>query len=325
MNWRDRGTIRRVGGFRALAVAYGLGVVLIAPQWLSAEGVPVRTPLVKVPAIEVPVTQPAAKPAPAAPAPAQPAQADVPPPPPDPAPQPGPTKPAPAESQQPAPAAAAPAPAPAAAPAAPDEPTAPATEGAIVVAQEDTDETTGSGGDAARDDKPEARLAQDERKKKKGGDEPVATTAATVTVRISDFKFTPKTVTINEGDTVTWVNDGPTLHTATAEDGSFDTGNLERGESGSATFDTAGTISYICTPHPFMKGTVIVRAAASGDDTDTGAVNGEQPTDTTAADTETAGGAAGLAATGTESALIALLGAFTLGTGILLRRRSLPS
>ena len=57
------------------------------------------------------------------------------------------------------------------------------------------------------------------------------------------------------GDTVTWSNNGPTGHSATANDGSFDTGILQKGSSGSHTFSQAGTFSYICTPHPFMKGT----------------------------------------------------------------------
>ena len=39
---------------------------------------------------------------------------------------------------------------------------------------------------------------------------------------------------------------------------------MDAGQSGSHTFDTAGTFSYICTPHPNMKGTVIVQAAQTG-------------------------------------------------------------
>ena len=67
------------------------------------------------------------------------------------------------------------------------------------------------------------------------------------------------------GDTVTWSNAGPTPHSATASDGSFDTGILDKGGSGSHTFTQAGTFAYICTPHPYMKGTVVVQASASGD------------------------------------------------------------
>ena len=47
---------------------------------------------------------------------------------------------------------------------------------------------------------------------------------------------------------------------------------MDAGQSGSHTFDTAGTFSYICTPHPNMKGTVVVQAAqsGSGEEPDTG-------------------------------------------------------
>ena len=81
---------------------------------------------------------------------------------------------------------------------------------------------------------------------------------------IVDFSFSPGTITINQGDTVTWTNDGPTPHSATASDGSFDTGIFPAGESRSHTFAQAGTFSYICTPHPNMRGTVVVQASQTG-------------------------------------------------------------
>ena len=77
-------------------------------------------------------------------------------------------------------------------------------------------------------------------------------------VGIADFAFDPQEVRIKVGGTVTWTNNGPSVHTATADDGSFDSGSLSRGESFSQTFDTAGTYAYHCTPHPFMKATIIV-------------------------------------------------------------------
>jgi plastocyanin len=88
--------------------------------------------------------------------------------------------------------------------------------------------------------------------------------AASTTVSIKDFSFAPKSVTVNVGDTVTFSNQGPTNHTATANGGSFDTGDLDRGQSGSVTFRNAGTFAYHCEPHPFMTGTVRVVAASSG-------------------------------------------------------------
>jgi plastocyanin len=81
---------------------------------------------------------------------------------------------------------------------------------------------------------------------------------------ISDFKFAPATITIHVGDTITWTNNGPTDHTATAKDGSFDTGTLKKGQSASHTFTSAGTFAYICSLHPFMHGTVVVLGSTSG-------------------------------------------------------------
>jgi plastocyanin len=110
-----------------------------------------------------------------------------------------------------------------------------------------------------------------------------APTAKTVTVRAVDGnEFAPATVTINVGDTVTWVNDDPdTPHNSVSNDDLWDSGNLESGAEYSFTFDKAGTYPYVCTYHPGMNGTVIVRAAGAGDDqqnedTDTGDTGDDQ-------------------------------------------------
>ena len=88
--------------------------------------------------------------------------------------------------------------------------------------------------------------------------------AATRGVAIQDFAFSPRTVEIRVGDTVRWTNRDSVAHSATAQNGSFDTGLLSDGESGSVRFTAAGTYRYICTPHPDMTGTVMVRSANSG-------------------------------------------------------------
>src|SRR5215207_4825075 len=87
--------------------------------------------------------------------------------------------------------------------------------------------------------------------------------AATRGVDIRDFAFSPRTVEIRVGDTVTWTNRDTVAHTATAENGSFDTGLLAEGESGSIRFRSAGTYRFLCTPHPQMTGTVVVRPAGT--------------------------------------------------------------
>jgi amicyanin len=86
--------------------------------------------------------------------------------------------------------------------------------------------------------------------------------ASTHQVAIVDFAFSPATLTITEGDTVTWTNSDAVAHTATGS--GFDSGLLDQGESYSLTFSAAGTYDYLCTPHPTMTGQVVVQAAAPG-------------------------------------------------------------
>jgi plastocyanin len=80
-------------------------------------------------------------------------------------------------------------------------------------------------------------------------------------VEIEDFAYEPDPVTIEEGGKVIWKNRDAAPHTATAEDGSFDTGTIEEGKLKSETFKEPGTYAYICSIHPQMHGTVEVVAA----------------------------------------------------------------
>jgi len=77
-------------------------------------------------------------------------------------------------------------------------------------------------------------------------------------VKIVEFVYGPDPVTIQVGGKVTWQNEDTAPHTATADDGSFDTGTLERGKIKSETFKQAGTYPYFCEIHPTMHGTVEV-------------------------------------------------------------------
>jgi MYXO-CTERM domain-containing protein len=92
--------------------------------------------------------------------------------------------------------------------------------------------------------------------------------AADHPVDIAGFAFSPQTVTIAVGDTVTWTNADAQGHTATANDGSFDTGTIASNTSKSATFATAGTFAYHCKIHPTMTATIVV-AGATPPPTDT--------------------------------------------------------
>ena len=88
-----------------------------------------------------------------------------------------------------------------------------------------------------------------------GGGEPVATTE----VRMAkSYKFEPKAIAVDAGDTVTWTNDDNFTHTVQV-DGQADH-EVGRGESVSITFDEPGTYHYVCTLHERdMDGEVVVR------------------------------------------------------------------
>ena len=104
-----------------------------------------------------------------------------------------------------------------------------------------------------------------------------ATASGQVVVRIpegaselTNDAYTPNPIEINTGDTVVWVNDDITSHTATSgTSGSGSTGMFggtedspeiigPEGDTQSFTFDEAGEFDYYCTLHPNMVGTVIV-------------------------------------------------------------------
>lgn len=78
-------------------------------------------------------------------------------------------------------------------------------------------------------------------------------------IRIIDEEFTPRTLTVEAGQTITVVNADDDEHTATST--VFDTGELEAGESATITIDTPGTYTYICQFHADMQGEIIVTGA----------------------------------------------------------------
>jgi plastocyanin len=82
-------------------------------------------------------------------------------------------------------------------------------------------------------------------------------------VTITNFKFEPKTLTVNEGDTVTW-NNKEGLHTVKSDTDAFVSKNLKAGESFSYQFTKAGKYPYHCAFHGSkgggdMAGTIIVK------------------------------------------------------------------
>ncbi|MBS0327897.1 MAG: cupredoxin family copper-binding protein [Proteobacteria bacterium] len=78
------------------------------------------------------------------------------------------------------------------------------------------------------------------------------------TVVIDGFAFKPAELTVERGDTVVWRNTDPVPHTATAKD-AFDSGSIAAGASWKYVATKPGRYDYLCTFHPIMKGTLVVR------------------------------------------------------------------
>ena len=87
------------------------------------------------------------------------------------------------------------------------------------------------------------------------------------TLPINNHAFDPAQLSIASGTTLTIVNIDPVKHTATADNGLFDTGVLEPGESFEIYFEGSGTVTYHCELHPDMKGSIIVGEGGGGADT----------------------------------------------------------
>ena len=152
-----------------------------------------------------------------------------------------------------------------------------------------------------------------------GGKEAKASASASVSV--GDNFYSPASVTVNVGDTVSWKNDGAAQHSATADDGSFDTGVFGPGSSRSHTFNSAGTFSYFCTVHgQAQSGTVRVQSASGG----SGKGGGASVPGPTEADAVASAGAAGsstsLPATGLAALGLGIVGLALLGSGAAIRR-----
>jgi len=91
-----------------------------------------------------------------------------------------------------------------------------------------------------------------------GSSESTEPVAATEVQMAKSYRFDPKTIEIEAGDTVTWTNVDNFTHTVQV-DGQEDH-EVERGESVSISFDTPGTYHYVCTLHSKdMDGEVIVK------------------------------------------------------------------
>jgi plastocyanin len=87
----------------------------------------------------------------------------------------------------------------------------------------------------------------------------VAATTA-VTVMIKNFDFSPMTLKIPAGASVTWKNLDGEPHTVTSLDGAFRSTALDEGDSFTFRFTKPGTYRYLCSIHPHMMATIVVTA-----------------------------------------------------------------
>ena len=117
----------------------------------------------------------------------------------------------------------------------------------------DDDEDTGDGGGgsaASTQESPAPETTAETTDSETGGD---------ITVKIKDFAFAPQEIQAEVGQKVTWVNEDDAPHNAVQQGGEeLKTETFEKGGSDSVTLDKPGTIAYICTVHPQMKGTIEV-------------------------------------------------------------------
>ncbi len=98
--------------------------------------------------------------------------------------------------------------------------------------------------------------ARDTTSAQTAGTDTLAATGAVV--QILNLAFQRGEVRVKVGSRVRWVNQDQLQHSVTSDDGAFDSGLIDPGQTFERTFDRPGAYPYHCTPHPFMHGRVTV-------------------------------------------------------------------
>ena len=137
--------------------------------------------------------------------------------------------------------------------------------------------------------------------------------ATAASVNMADNEFQPASITVAAGEAITFTNVGSNPHTATSDDGVFDTGTVDAGATASITLDSPGTYPYFCVFHGAaggvgMSGTITVTGGGDGDGDGNGDGDDEPP---------------GLPDTARPLPLIGAAGLILLATGLWLGRRRL--
>lgn len=124
--------------------------------------------------------------------------------------------------------------------------------GFVVAGCGDDDDNGDSGSDAATTEQTTSQSAPPP-----PGEKPLKRVA----VRIVDIDYEPRDVVVAKGGTIEWTNTGDLPHTVTKDDGpgpDFTSETLSNGDTYEETFDTVGTIGYVCKIHPQQTGTITV-------------------------------------------------------------------
>jgi plastocyanin len=91
------------------------------------------------------------------------------------------------------------------------------------------------------------------------GEAAVQAAASPAAVTIDNFNFTPPTLVVTPGTTVTWKNDDDSPHTVREKDGKFKSAALDTDDTFSQTFAAPGEYEYFCSIHPRMVGKIVVK------------------------------------------------------------------
>jgi len=95
--------------------------------------------------------------------------------------------------------------------------------------------------------------------KKSGGRGRFASASGSTTVHVKNFSFDPQRLSVTTGTKVTWKFEDSSHHTVTANDKSFKSKHLKRGDTFSYTFNKPGEYQYMCSIHQYMTGSVTVK------------------------------------------------------------------
>jgi plastocyanin len=148
--------------------------------------------------------------------------------------------------------------------------------------------------------------------------------AQSADVSAVDNAFDPEEIEVESGTTITWTNDGDAPHTVTADNGSFDSGNMDPGDDFSETFVDQGRYPYYCEYHggpdgEGMAGVVVVTGDGGGGGGDDDTDDPTEPVDTTETTTDDT-----LPTTGTEVDAFIYLALALIAAGVVLIKLGSP-